>query len=318
MRGNTVMASDQHSTVKKCLYCGNSYIGFGQARYCNRICRERAHTVRRGGTPTNRTRPHRAIVVDGKKQCKRCNEWLHLDKFRAIKDKRVNNYYRRSECHECEKKRLEVLKKGRTYESRIEERKRAAWRKGKDYFPNGRKPIDDLYSESLVARNARDAFNWWFEKKTQDEKDAWYEASGKPWNNPRFSKSEKFNIRYRLDNEFNTYQKTRRQLKKYLYEDGIGDIIRSGIINSGKSRKVEDMLGYTISDITKHIEKQFTKGMTWDKFRNGDIHIDHIIPKAEFDLTDIKEWRTCWGLPNLRPLWAKDNRAKSAKVMTLL
>jgi len=203
----------------------------------------------------------------------------------------------------------------RTKESRLEERRKQAEKKGRIY--NARKLIP-FYSESLVARNARDAFNWWFEKKTQEEKDAWHEASGKPWNNPKLSFSEKFKIRYRNDNKFNVYQRTRRGLKKELYNDGIGDILRANIRNGGRSRKVENMLGYSISELLIHLEKQFTKSMTWDKFNNGEIHIDHIIPKAAFDLSDENEWRTCWGLPNLRPLWAKDNHAKSAKVTTLL
>lgn len=51
---------------------------------------------------------------------------------------------------------------------------------------------------------------------------------------------------------------------------------------------------------------------------NGEIHIDHIIPKAAFDLSDFDQWRICWGLPNLRPLWAKDNLEKKDKILNLL
>jgi len=58
--------------------------------------------------------------------------------------------------------------------------------------------------------------------------------------------------------------------------------------------------------------------MTWEKFMNGEIHIDHIIPKAAFDLSDFDQWRICWGLPNLRPLWAKDNLEKKDKILNLL
>lgn len=58
--------------------------------------------------------------------------------------------------------------------------------------------------------------------------------------------------------------------------------------------------------------------MTWEKFMNSKIHIDHIIPKAAFDLSDFDQWRICWGLPNLRPLWAKDNLEKKDKILNLL
>jgi len=267
---------------------------------------------------TNSRRFFVSPIIDGKKQCKHCEEWIHLDQFRLVKDNRVNKDYHYHLCADCERKAMAIRARRRTRDSRIEERRKQAEKKGRIYNERKFRPTSDLYSESLVARNARDAFNWWFEKKTQEEKDAWYEASGKPWNNPKLNSAEKFKVRYRLDNEFNAYQRTRRQLKKELYKDGVSDIIRSSINRGGKSRKIENMLGYTINELIDHLEKQFTKGMTWDKFKNGEIHIDHIIPKAAFELTDDNEWRTCWGLPNLRPLWAKDNIAKSAKVMTLL
>ena len=78
------------------------------------------------------------------------------------------------------------------------------------------------------------------------------------------------------------------------------------------------MLGYPLSELVAHLERQFTKGMTWDAFRNGGIHIDHIIPLSSFDLTDEAEWKAAWALTNLRPLWARDNLTKHAKVIHLV
>lgn len=45
----------------------------------------------------------------------------------------------------------------------------------------------------------------------------------------------------------------------------------------------------------------------------GRWHIDHIRPKSSFTYTseDDAEFRDCWSLTNLRPLWAKDNVKKS-------
>ena len=76
----------------------------------------------------------------------------------------------------------------------------------------------------------------------------------------------------------------------------------------------EDILGYSTDDLIKHIESMFADGMTWNNM--GQWHIDHIIPKSffEFNSTEDVEFRYCWSLENLRPLWAKDNQEKSAKV----
>ncbi|WP_152547270.1 hypothetical protein [Delftia sp. RIT313] len=85
-----------------------------------------------------------------------------------------------------------------------------------------------------------------------------------------------------------------------------------------KSRKTFDLLGYTIDDLKHHLELQFTHGMSWDNF--GDWHIDHIIPLSSFCIESEldPELKAAWDLSNLRPLWAKENLAKSSKILTLL
>lgn len=82
----------------------------------------------------------------------------------------------------------------------------------------------------------------------------------------------------------------------------------------------EKMLGYTKSVLVSHIEKQFTPGMSWDLLMQGQIHIDHILPVAMFKFTDTDdpEFKACWALANLRPMWAIENQRKQAKRLTLL
>jgi hypothetical protein len=69
-------------------------------------------------------------------------------------------------------------------------------------------------------------------------------------------------------------------------------------------------VGYTLLDLKRHLESQFTEGMTWDNY--GEWHIDHIIPKSAFTFTapDDPRFLACWALDNLRPLWAKENSSK--------
>lgn len=92
--------------------------------------------------------------------------------------------------------------------------------------------------------------------------------------------------------------------------------IRSGKMGQGTF----ELLGYTADELKVHIERQFTRGMTWGRLMDGDIHIDHIIPVCSFDIRSPEDplLKVCWGLPNLRPLWASDNRKKQGKVVTLL
>lgn len=77
-------------------------------------------------------------------------------------------------------------------------------------------------------------------------------------------------------------------------------------------RKWEILVGYTCADLVRHLERQFVTGMSWDNM--GDWHIDHIVPKSTFHYTDASdpEFKACWALTNLRPLWSEANQKKHA------
>lgn len=73
-------------------------------------------------------------------------------------------------------------------------------------------------------------------------------------------------------------------------------------------------LGYTRRDLIRHLEKQFSKGMSWANyagnmpFKSKDVWVvDHIVPKILFNAADVQE---AYALTNLRPLWIKQNMAK--------
>jgi len=115
--------------------------------------------------------------------------------------------------------------------------------------------------------------------------------------------------RYREVEWFNLRVKIGSRLTKMLRGTG------------GKgARGTEEILGYTRFDLISHIERQFSPGMSWDRVMSGEIHIDHIRPVASFKAiaVDSEEFRACWALSNLQPLWADDNRRKRDKVLHLI
>ena len=72
-------------------------------------------------------------------------------------------------------------------------------------------------------------------------------------------------------------------------------------------------LGYGTKDLIKHIENQFVDGMGWHNM--PEWHIDHIIPIRSFNLTgaDCEDFKQCYALDNLRPIWAEENIRKYHK-----
>lgn len=73
-------------------------------------------------------------------------------------------------------------------------------------------------------------------------------------------------------------------------------------------------LGYSVEEFVSHMERQFRGGMGWHNMDQWQI--DHIIPaskaRTESDVVALNQ------LSNMRPMWASENNAKKAKLVSLL
>jgi hypothetical protein len=81
-------------------------------------------------------------------------------------------------------------------------------------------------------------------------------------------------------------------------------------------RPWESLVGYTVEQLRVHLEKQFKRGMTWENHGIKGWHIDHKIPVSAFNFErpeDI-DFKRCWELSNLQPMWWRDNLVKNNKL----
>lgn len=73
-----------------------------------------------------------------------------------------------------------------------------------------------------------------------------------------------------------------------------------------------DLVPYTREELMTHLERQFRPGMTWANY--GPVwHIDHIKPVSwfTFESKDDPQFKECWALSNLQPLFKEENLRKS-------
>lgn len=70
-------------------------------------------------------------------------------------------------------------------------------------------------------------------------------------------------------------------------------------------------VGWTMPELKAHLEKHFRFGMSWDNY--GKWHLDHIKPRSLFTFSSPQdpEFKECWALSNLQPLWAHENLSKN-------
>jgi len=113
------------------------------------------------------------------------------------------------------------------------------------------------------------------------------------------------------------YQKHRRaEDPKFAMINRISARMRQALAFKGltKTTKTMEALGCTSDQFQRHIELQFSKGMSWAN--RGKWHLDHIVPISSAE-TEQEIVRLSHYL-NLRPLWAEENLSKSKKQTHLI
>jgi len=115
----------------------------------------------------------------------------------------------------------------------------------------------------------------------------------------------------------------RRQKRRLLTPKGrINKIISIGIYISLRGAKNgchwEDLVGFTLLQLIRHLKKTLPDGYTWKDYVAGktDLHLDHKIPIAAFNFNsaDDPDFKRCWDLKNLQLLPGTENIQKSDKL----
>jgi hypothetical protein len=103
-----------------------------------------------------------------------------------------------------------------------------------------------------------------------------------------------------------------RELNKtnitYRLRKGLRHRLRQVIKQKSNTLRTEDLVGCSLSFLKKHLESQFTEGMSWDNY--GVWHVDHIKPCCMFNLFEESQKKECFHYTNLQPLWGEDNCKK--------
>ncbi len=115
-------------------------------------------------------------------------------------------------------------------------------------------------------------------------------------------------------NSINEFKRNRHQNDiQYKLGHNLRSRLRSALKRNTKVGSAVKDLGCTIDELKLWLEDQFQSGMTWDNYGTY-WHIDHIIPLASFDLTDLGQFKKACHWFNLQPLRAEDNLSKKDKV----
>jgi len=216
------------------------------------------------------------------KQCSKCKEIKHIKDFYKKKGSKLGVH---SLCKECQKELMKRYYKNN--KEKIKERCRQWAKNNTDKIKKSHLPWVKNNIEKL--------------KKYQRE----YRQSNK-------EKLKEYARKYYKNNE-EKYAKWDRQ-KRLNIQYCLSKSIQGRIWYSLKEKKNrqhwENIVGFTLQELITHLEKLFKEGMSF--YNYGKWHIDHRKPISSFNFTSYKdeEFKECWSLENLQPLWAYENLRK--------
>jgi hypothetical protein len=116
--------------------------------------------------------------------------------------------------------------------------------------------------------------------------------------------------------KYRAYRRKRYSTPRGHLNQGMSKAIGKALKGMKGGRHWESLVGYMVEDLKKHLERLFLPGMTWENYGMHGWHIDHIIPISAFNYekSGDDDFKRCWALKNLRPLWATENLRKHNKI----
>lgn len=236
------------------------------------------------------------------KTCTKCKESKPRSEFHNCSSKRDGKF---SACKECRNSRnreyAEKVGHAELYRRAVRKNPEAYRQKTAEYYRANRDEIKARTKEWSKANPERKKQN---SARHYAENRETYIQKAAEW--ARDNKKRRTEIcmgymrRMCKENpkEFVAVQTSRKMLARVL-----------GSTGRKKRGRTFDALGYNRQQFEQHIESLFEEGMSWSN--HGEWHIDHIIPVSELVRCGVTDPAKINALPNLRPMWAAENMAKS-------
>lgn len=243
-----------------------------------------------------RRRLHKTVDGQELKYCGICKAWKIVDEF-GKSSRNWDNL--KNKCKICRNKTERI------YRNTDRERRRKL---GRDHEVN----------RKLRKQKAESARNWRINnpERCRETKRIYNKR-----NREKLNEMQRKWIAKNIERVRERYRK-RQQQKRLEPKYRLNSAVSRGIWKCLQQRKNgwhwEILVGWTLKDLVRHLERHFLPGMTWKNWGKGKgkWNIDHTIPINAFNFKNPNhlDFERCWALKNLKPMWSENNLRKHAKL----
>ncbi len=220
------------------------------------------------------------------------------ERNREKRNEKAKLYARTPEC----KKHRQEYNKARTERGETKQYASSYRKKNKDKCLRNVLAYNQRHPDRVKAtkEKSKDKTAEWHRDNYQKNKEQIL-ARNKEWDCAnRHQRNERIKERLKTDPQFKMVRLLRDRLRSALSDQG-----------AKKEYSAKQLLGCDSVTLREYIESLFTEGMAWDNHGFHGWHIDHIVPCAAFDLTNIEDQKKCFHYTNLKPVWGIENIKKS-------
>lgn len=153
----------------------------------------------------------------------------------------------------------------------------------KKYYQKNKEKIKELAKEQIKGWRKENP------KKAKEYKKEW--------------ERENKDKRNRYRKEWRDRMKNSPEYPKFRLDLNMANAIWYALKRNKNHQKWQELVGYTIKELIKHLEGQFDEKMDWQNYGSY-WWVDHIKPKSlfKYDKPEDEEFKKCWALTNLQPL----------------
>ena len=304
MKINMSKENKKDIAYKKCKYCGKEFIPRRKnQQYCCTDCCKINYREEHREEAKNRRKAYDAVnkekVSENKKRYYRENKEILKEKGRIYREKHKEELLRYAKEYREKNKEL-ISEKHKIYRKKNKEKLQE---KNKRYYLNNKEKIEAQKREynkknASKLRNYQRQYIKENKERIKERNKKYYEEHKE---HLRTLTNERTKNRNKLDANFRLGRLCRKYVRRCL--------------SCKKSRKTEEILGYSFQELKDYIQSQFYGDMSWENTDKWEIH--HIIPVAAFnfmneDGTDNYEMvREANALENLMPLFKKEHKKLS-------
>lgn len=253
------------------------------------------------------------LLLIGLKRCSGCGDAKSLDLFYRKHDTYDGLT---SSCSDCvvKKQKVAKIKRSKTYQDYLEKESRRIALIGLGLKKCTKCNVEKEASNSFFSnsKKAYDGLHCVCKKCDLIRLNQKYKLNPEPAKAAR-----KLYVASNKTKVYDAIKAWRNSTPQNKLAHKVRNLIRRSVKNRGytKRSKTHEILGCDWEFFKTHIERQFVKGMDWEKM-GSEIHIDHITPIAS--ATNEEELLALNHFTNLRPMWAKDNQSKGARITCLI